>query len=182
MPAAPSPSRIFRSYQEEIALLESSGRTGAPTFDPLSAYFAQPFDDFSEVLRTLRDEVEARAYLAIVAAGEAVLQTDFRARASCRPSVPLRSKARGLLRAEKAKKNTKRIVVDDILDAWARQPEIRQAALSNYKQLLARRHWLAHGRYFTRPVSVPADPGFAYQRTEAMLGEIQRVDPRFPRG
>ena len=179
MPDAPSPSHIFQSYQDEIDLLESSGRTGAPTFDPRSAHFGQPFDDFSAALSALRDEVEARAYLAIVAAGEAVLQMDFRARASCRASVPLRSEARGLLRAEKEKR--RRIVVDDILDAWTGLPEIRKSALSNYKQLLSHRHWLAHGRYFSRPTPVPADPGFAFQRTEEMLGEILRVEPLFPR-
>jgi hypothetical protein len=79
-------------------------------------------------------------------------------------------------------KRHRRMVVEDVLDAWAGLPEVRKAAISEYKQLLTRRHWLAHGRFFQDRSAVPGDPGFAYARTAAMVAELRRVEPGFPMG
>jgi hypothetical protein len=175
---APSPDQAFASFEREVDLLVSAGRTGAPTQDAASAFFGMPHADFVDALGTLRDEVEQRAYLAIVAATEAVVQVDFRSRAGGRSSVPLRDKARELKRKEREKR---RIVLEDVLDAWANLPGARQEPISEFKQLLHHRHWLAHGRFFVNRSGVPEDPGFAIARSRGLLSELQRVDPAFPR-
>jgi hypothetical protein len=173
------PEEAFRSHQQEIDLLESSARTGAPTQDARSKFFGQPFDDFTEALVALRDEIEAHAYLAIVAATEAIAQMDIRARARGRSGVLLRNEARAL---DKAERDGRRIRFEDVLDAWKSVPGVRRAPLSEFEQLLPRRHWLAHGRYFTNNAPVPGDPGFAVERARALLGELVRIDEQFPRG
>jgi hypothetical protein len=174
------PEQAFRSYEQELDLLESAARSGAPTQDERSSFFGLPFDDFTGVLRALRDDIEAHAYLAIVAAAEAVLQMDFRARARGRAAVPLREEARNLDKEERER--GRRIRFEDVLDAWKDLPGVRAAHLSQFEQLLPRRHWLAHGRYFARNAPVPGDPNFAIERVRALLRELGRVDQQFPRG
>jgi hypothetical protein len=176
---APGPNEAFASFECEVDLLLSAGRTGAPAQDAKSGFFGLPHDDFLDVLRNLRDEIEQRAYFAIVAAAEGVIQIDFRARANGRANVPLRSKARDLTRKER---HRRRIVLEDVLDAWSDLPGARREPISEFKQLLNHRHWLAHGRYFVNRAGVPDDPSFAMARATALFDELHRVDPAFPRG
>jgi hypothetical protein len=173
------PEQAFRSYETERDLLESAARSGAPTRDVRSTFFGLPFDDFTRTLLALRDDIEAHAYLTIVAAAEAILQVDFRARVRGRAAVPLRDEARSL---EKEERDGRRIRFEDVLDAWKLLPEIRRDPLSQFEQLLPRRHWLAHGRYFASNAPVPGDPAFAIERVRALLRELQRADKQFPRG
>jgi hypothetical protein len=175
---APGPDEAFASFEREVDLLRSAERTGAPTLDVHSEFFGLPHDDFSSALRDLLDEVEQRAYLAIVAAAEGVVQVDFRARAKGRANVPLAHRARGLTREER---RGRRIVLEDVLDSWAKLPRARKQPISEFKQLLNHRHWLAHGRYFVNRAGVLSDPGFAIARSRALLDELHRVDPAFPR-
>lgn len=170
----------FTAFRQEVALIESEGRTAASTFDVASDFFGLPHDDFTAQLRSLRDEVEQRAYLAIVAASEAVLQVDIRARARGKSSALLYGTARSLLRNEDRQRNGRRIVVEDVLDAWRKTAGAR-AAVSQFKQLLEHRHWLAHGRHFPHHESVPGDPTFAYHRSRALFAELTRLDESFPR-
>lgn len=178
MPAAPGPEDMYRAYEHEIDLLESAGRTGAPTRDPGSEFFGLPHADFVDALRALRDEIEHRAYLAIVASVEAMVQLDLRARKREKASVPLRDVARRLTREERGGRY---IVLEDVLDAWTDLPGARGAPISEFKQLLLHRHWLAHGRYFVDRAGVPAGPDFAIERSRALLAELGRLDPAFPR-
>jgi hypothetical protein len=175
---APVPDEAFASFEREVDLLLSAARTGAPTQDVHSDFFGLPHNDFLDALRDLRDEVEQRAYLAVVAAAEAVVQVDFRARVNGRAAVPLRDRARELNREER---DGRRIVLEDVLDAWADLPGARRGPISEFRQLLNHRHWLAHGRYFVNRAGVPDDPGFAIVRARALLRELHRVDPAFPR-
>ncbi len=173
----PSPDQMFVWFEQEIDILENIGRTGEPTRDPKSQFFARPFDDFIDDLLVLRDEIEARAYLAIVAATEAILQMDFRTRSLGRSRVLLREEAKELAKREK---KGRRIEVETVLDEWANLPGARKESISEFKQLLKYRHWLAHGRYFSRNSSVPHDPGFAIKRARALLDELKRIDMDFP--
>ena len=172
------PEAAFAWFKHEVELLESTARTGAPTRDSKSDFFGMPADEFREVLRALRDEVEQRAYLAIVAATEACLQLDFRARAKGAKSVMHRDLAKKLLKRETERPDD-RIVIEDVLDAWASQDA--KKAVSEYKQLLKHRHWLAHGRYFPNHSGVPQDPSFAHARVTALMKKLQTLDPSFPR-
>jgi hypothetical protein len=172
------PESAFASFQQEVDLLRSAERTRAPTDDALSSFFGLPHDDFVEELRLLRDEIEQRAYLAIVAATEAVVQVDFRSRINARAGVPLRQEARDRRREERG---GRRIVLEDVLDAWAELPGARRASISEFRQLLGHRHWLAHGRYFVNRAGVPQDPNFAFARARALLDELVRLDAAFPR-
>ncbi|MEO7032447.1 MAG: hypothetical protein ABI548_01325 [Polyangiaceae bacterium] len=174
---APLPEEAFASFDREIGLLTSAERTGAPTQDPQSEFFGMPSDEFVECLLVLRDEIEQRAYLGIVAAVEAVVQVDFSARAKGRSSVPLAADAHTLQRQERS---GRRIVLEDVLDAWSSIANARKAPISEFKQLLNHRHWLAHGRYFVNRAGVSDDPGFAIARARALLAELNRLDPKFP--
>ena len=110
---APRPDDAYEAFQREMDLLESAQRTGAPTQDADSEFFGLPNDEFVEALRELRDEIEQRAYLAIVAATEAVVQVDVRARVRARAGVPLHRAARKLDREER---QGRRIVLEDVLE------------------------------------------------------------------
>jgi len=177
--SAPSPDAAYASFERELDLLQTAGRTGAPTQDPKSDFFGLPHDEFLTALSDLRDEIEQRAYLSIVAATEAVVQLDFRARIGGRATVLLRDGARDLRRKERTSK--RRIVLEDVLDTWAALPMIRREPIGEFKQLLDHRHWLAHGRYFVNRAAVPDDPDFAITRARALLAELARLDPAFPR-
>jgi hypothetical protein len=180
MTATLDPEEAYEWYLKQIDLLESMGRTGAPTQDERCAkFFGMPFDEFAETLRDLRDELEQSAYLTIIASGEAVLQVDFRARKGRKASVPLRNEARAL--AKKEKKKGRRIVLEDVLDAWKEFPHAPSGVISEFKQLLPHRHWLAHGRYFEDAAPVPDDPGFAIARFRNLRISLGRIDSEFPR-
>ena len=180
MPPAPGPEEAYGSFQQEVELLLSAARTASPTQDKLSPrFYGLPYDDFIEELRLLRDEIEQRAYLAIVAATEAVLQVDFRTRVKARAVVVLRDHAKKLEQRER--KGGRRIEVEHILDGWSTVAGIRQAAISEFKQLLGHRHWLAHGRHFVNRAGVRDDPAFAFDRSRVLLAELSRTDTTFPR-
>jgi hypothetical protein len=179
MTAAVDPEDVYEWYLQQVDLLESMGRTGAPTQDPDCAkFFGMPFDEFTEALRDLLDEIERSAYLAIVASSEALIQVDFRARKGGKASVLLQKEARELSKHEK---HGRRIVLEDVLDAWKTVPNAPVGTISQFKQLLPHRHWLAHGRYFANRAPVPADPGFAIERLRDLRASLSAVDPTFPR-
>lgn len=176
---AADPEEAYEWYLQQIDLLESMGRTGAPMLDPLcTRFFGLPFDEFIERLRDVRDEVEHAAYLAIIAASEAVIQVDFRARKSGKASVPLQKEAR---RLSKQEKGGKRIVLEDVLEAWKKLPHAPVGVISEFKQLLPHRHWLAHGRYFVDRAPVPTDPGLAIARFRSLQAALNGLDTEFPR-
>ena len=169
----------YDAYRLEARLVETADRTGAPTQDPRSHFFGWPFDDFRASLRELQDEIENRAYLAIVAEAEGVIQLDFRALARGRRRVVLCKQARRSLALEG--QGRRRVDFALILEEWKRLPLIRKDAISEFKQLLPHRHWLAHGRHFRRSTGIPNVPGFAQQRARALFEELARMDPDFPR-
>ncbi len=90
MIGAETPQGAFASYRRELELLESAWRTGAPRGDRRCAFFEMPPAEFATLLEAQRDAIDEASYLGIVAEAEAVLQRDFRARASAKASVPLR--------------------------------------------------------------------------------------------
>lgn len=173
------PEEAYESYLKQVEVLENAGRTGAPMLDEkCTRFYGMPFDDFTEALRNLRDELEQSAYLMVIASGEAVLQSDFRARKGRKASVPLRDEARALAKKEN---KGKRIILDDLLDAWKEVPNAPVGAISEFKQLLPHRHWLAHGRYFVDTAPVPFDPGFAIARFRNLRSSLSKIDSEFPR-
>jgi hypothetical protein len=174
-----SPDQAHDLYRQELAVLEAEGQTGSATRDVNSLFYGRPHDDYVRALRSVRDEVEERAYLAIVAATEGVLQTDFRARKRAKAKAKLRSSAKALLKREKMK--GRRVELEEILDAWCDEPGVPSGVIGEFKQLVAHRHWLAHGRYFIDKAGVPADPGFAYARARALITQLQAIDAAFPR-
>lgn len=176
--APPTPDEMYRLLAQEIDILENVGRSGEPTRDTESQFFGRPFDDFIDDLRLLRDEIEQRGYLVIIAATEAILQLDFRARSNGHSSVPLRDEARKL--THRAKKG-RRVEVEEVLDAWRSLPGGPKTAIGEFRQLLDHRHWLAHGRYFKNKAAVPGNPDFAIQRTHALITSLRQLDSSFPR-
>lgn len=180
MIGARDPDEAFLAYGREVDLLASAERTGAPIEDACCQFFRMPADDFRRVLREQKDRIEASSYLGIVAATEAVLQLDWRARAHARATVPLRKAARVML--DEAERHDERVTVEKVLDAWKAAPRVRRGAVSQFKQLLKHRHFLAHGSYFSRHApAVPVDPGFAMARYRALYAALQAIDPGFPR-
>jgi hypothetical protein len=120
MAGATSPDLHYELYQHEISLLVSAWRSMQPTLDPANEqFYGWAPDDFRAQLRLLRDEIEQRAYLAIVAATEGTLQSDFRARARGRSRVPLRDSARELCKREA---RGKRVDLEEILEIWRSEP------------------------------------------------------------
>ncbi|MEO8284324.1 MAG: hypothetical protein ABI568_13150 [Pseudarthrobacter sp.] len=179
MTAAVDPEETYDLYRQQVDLLESAGRTGAPTQDPrCTKFFGLPYEEFIEALREVRDEIEKSAYLTIVASSEAVLQIDFRARKGGKASVPLQREARMLAKQER---KGRRIVLEDVLDIWKTVPNAPIGAISDFKQLLPHRHWLAHGRYFVNRAPVSVDPGFAIARFRSLRGSLYTIDKAFPR-
>ncbi len=67
------------------------------------------------------------------------------------------------------------------LDAWKTVPDAPVGSISEFKQLLSHRHWLAHGRYFVNRAPVPADPGFAIERLRSLRAALTAIDTAFPR-
>lgn len=180
MIGAGDPDAAFVAYRREVDLLESAARTGAPAADVHSEFFGLPADDFRRVLRDQRDRVEASSYFAIVAATEGILQLDWRARAHGKRTVPLRKAARAVF--DEAVRRDDRVTIEEILDAWKTASAVTKGAVSQFKQLLKHRHFLAHGSYFSRHApAVPVDPGFAIARYRALYAALQVIDPEFPR-
>ncbi|MCB9585262.1 MAG: hypothetical protein H6718_07685 [Polyangiaceae bacterium] len=173
-----TPDEAHELYLREIAVLEAEGQSANATRDANNLFFGYPYDDYIAALRAVRDEVEERAYLAIVAATEGVLQQDFRARTRMKARVPLSKTARTLLRNRE--KDGRRVELEDILDAWAREVLGLKAVIGEFKQLMTHRHWLAHGRYFVDKCGVPTGPDFAYARACTLLDQLRNVDPAFP--
>lgn len=172
-----SPEDAFRLFEEDREIIQSSARTGGPTQDRQSRlFFGMPYDDFLECSRTLLDENEKRAYLAIVAATEGLLLRDASARSQLKKTVLLSVEMKALHRTAQP-----RVGIDAVLDCWKDASSIQRRRIGEFRQLLLPRHWLAHGRHFDQVAHVQAVPGLAIQRSRALIAELQGLDSDFPR-
>lgn len=174
-----SPDDAYECSCRELAVIVAEAQSGNATQDVESPFYGYPHDDYLQALRELREEVEERAYLAIIAATEGVLQTDFRARKRAKAKVPLRNTAKVLIGREE--RGRRRVELEEILDAWAEEPDVPNGVIGEFKQLMAHRHWLAHGRYFVDRSGILPGIDFAMNRVTGLLSRLHNVDPDFPR-
>jgi hypothetical protein len=143
--------------------------------DPASAFFGMTLDEFDAALQQTAEEQDKQAVLMLAASCEAVLRRDFRAR------IALPKNRRNLPDAEfiaLSRAHAERVRLDQVLDVWR---TTTGASLHDLPRLLKRRHWLAHGRYWSDKSGYTADPQLVFNLIHSVFQALQAHTSDFPR-
>lgn len=168
----PTPSELWEHYEaavEGLSMLErrvlriAHGRF----IGRESRYFGMTPEEVSDELRAMREELDASTKLVLVAACEAILQLDFQQH----KRRPARDPARTALR-QLAKESDGSPTLDDLLDCWRSVASVRKV-VGEFKQVVAHRHWLAHGRYWVDKCGLTVvSPEDVVLRAKAMFASL----------
>lgn len=162
-------SRELRNLQRRV-LIERS-------VDGESPFFGMTQEKAADEILRLRTELECQATLFLAASFEAVFRRDLTLRARIRP----RDRISKTLNRRFGRRHMEEIRFEEILDAW--KQEIGEAGpIGKLKQLVALRHWLAHGRYWRQKSGLQrADPYDAWARGGAALSVVPiRAEVDYP--
>jgi len=174
--AWPGPAELLEHHERMLEALRVLARQfAAVTADPRSKFFGKLHDEFDELLLQMREELDEQTVMMMVASCEATLRIDFDGR--------LRDKTKDRVRRrfkELRSQYEERVQLDQILDAW-REETGEVERIGRLRQLVKRRHWLAHGRYWRDKSGVSPDPRLAGLVIDDLLQALQRCLPDFPR-
>jgi hypothetical protein len=157
----------FEASVEALIEHESSIVRGATL---PARYIGLTILETQQTFRRIREELEREVVLALLASLEAELRLDFKNRIQSRKRDSISKAFRGL-----KKKYGDRVRLDDILGVWKAGQQAKDAfqKLGNFRK---RRHWLAHGRYWTDKSGVTTDP---YEVCDVFQDLASKV-PGFP--
>ena len=116
-------------------------------------------------------ELERLTILNLVASAEATLKIDYFRRVENKLKDPL-SLAYRKWHKTLSKKKQRRPDFDDggILDELKNAKVINNNIIGQYRECLRARHWVGHGRYWSKPLEVDGlDPDDVYDRADALL-------------
>ena len=171
--------RYYESALEALALLREELRAllavASPATPGLDALLAQHYRGLSPgeldgAMEQLVKELENEVSLALIACFEATLRLDMQNRIrgwKRDKGLGFKELRRELRRLEKAapKKKLARVKWGRILDAWKLVGDAQ--VVGQLKPVFRRRHWLAHGRWFTDTSTLTAaSPSLFKQRID----------------
>ena len=116
-------------------------------------------------------ELDRLTVLNLVASAEAALRSDFLRRVGKRLKDPLARAYRAWHRTLSRKKQQVPDLDDrGILDMLKKAKVIDNTLVGQYRECLRARNWMAHGRYWDKPVEVDLlDPDEVYIRCDSLL-------------
>lgn len=124
--------------------------------------------EFNDFLSSRIEETDLRSSLAILASLEAVVRIDYQLRVKQRYKDPLSREFRDIYKIRK-----ERVRFDeDLLEPWIRHYPLFKKLIQVLRGALHFRHWLAHGRYWRRPVHGRFDYLSLYLLAELMLSQL----------
>jgi len=171
--------RYYESSLEALALLREELReelaATSPATPGLGALLAQHYQglrprELDEAMEQLVNELENEVSLALIACFEATLRLDLQNRVrgwKRDKGLGFKELRKEFRRLEKAapKKKLARVKWGRILDAWKRVGDAQ--VVGQLKPVFRRRHWLAHGRWFTDTSTLTASsPSLFKQRID----------------
>jgi hypothetical protein len=118
-----------------------------------------------------RRELDRLTMLNLVASAEGTLKIDYFRRVENKLKDPL-SRAYREWHKTISKKKQRRPDFDDggILDELKKAKVMNNNIIGQYRECLRARHWVGHGRYWSKPVEVERlDPSDVYDRADALL-------------
>lgn len=176
LPPWPRPLELLEYHARVVEALVALGRQRATVSqDPKSQFFGKSLPDFEEALRQTREELDAQVVMAQIAACEGTLRTDFSVRIRAKTKDAIRKQFRDL-----EKKHGRWVRIDDIIELW-KTNGASSHAVGQFKRLLIRRHWLAHGRYWRDKSGVTPDPAEAQFIIESFFAALSALVADFPR-
>ncbi|HQU41286.1 MAG: hypothetical protein B7Z73_03180 [Planctomycetia bacterium 21-64-5] len=183
----PQPSLILNYYRRSLESLDLLKRhvlaalvDGQVNDTTLTASFRSMTQaEVDSSIGQLRDELHHAVVLMLVAAFEATLQTDLRARLSRKGKDAASRRFRKLWHSRHKRRGADEWVrIEAILDVW--KSFIGKAEIiGDFKQLVMFRHWLAHGRYWVQKsgLSNDFDPFDAWERGKALFDILPGFAP-----
>ena len=135
----------------------------------------QTEEQVDEYFADLKEELARMACLGILAAAEATLCIDFRARVETRkPRGPLTNVYREAWRRIRRRSRLRVRLEEDLLEAIGTVVRDRavRAALGAFKGALRYRHWLAHGCYWIPRLGREYDPRTVYDISYELLSVL----------
>jgi hypothetical protein len=124
--------------------------------------------EFNDLLLNRIEETDLRSSLAILAALEAAVKIDYQLRARQRYKDALSRE----FRATHKRKQDRVRLDEDLLEPWARHYPSLKSLIGEFRAALHFRHWLAHGRYWKRPVHRRFDYLSLYALAELALEQF----------
>jgi len=127
--------------------------------------------DIDRRLDAQRRELDRLTLHNLVASAEATIKLDFFRRLKDRPTNPLAQAYQAWHRKLTAKKQLRPDFDEGgILDVLREANVMDRHVIGQFRAGLRVRHWLGHGRYWTKPPEVDTwDPQAVYQRARALI-------------
>lgn len=169
-PDWPRPGDVLLYYQRA----SHAFRALPKLIDDLSGdpgpFFKMSREELRDASAAMTGELKLQSVLLLAASLEATFQVDLRTRAGRKLNDHFSTALRRL--EKQAKKLNRRVEVEDILDIWRSETGLAKP-IGELKQVIAFRHWLAHGRYWTQKSGLKdLDPLGAWSRWEAVRDGI----------
>ncbi|MCC6465331.1 MAG: hypothetical protein IT463_08345 [Planctomycetes bacterium] len=162
-----APEVIELHYQraiEGIELLHGAITQGQPP----DSFFGYTRAEAYDALVELRREVDQQMSLALVASFEALFRIDCFNRIHYRMKSGIGPRVRG-----KDRTFALECRLEEILDLW-KEVGVEAHRAGDFKKLLERRHWLAHGRYWDDSTTQQINPLIVRTVADALSAEIQQ--------
>lgn len=119
-----------------------NGSTTNPLFQLMS------IDEIEEYFENLKDEIETLFIFDFISSTEASIRIDFYQRVYRKGKDELSKKYREIY---KSKENFVRLE-EDILKSWKSIDVKAKSEISEFDAILNLRHWISHGRYWTKKI------------------------------
>ena len=162
-------------HEGMVSALRAQRNDHAGATTSAGPFFGLSHAEFDAALEALRTKLNDQVVLAMVASAEAAIRPDFESRLRSRTKDSVRRDLSDLRKAPGM-----RVRLTDILDVW-RSHSGKALPFTEFNLLLKRRHWLAHGRYWTYKGGRTFDPPEAFAAVEDLFDACRKVAPDFPR-
>ncbi len=173
----PAPQEVLDHHsrlREALEALEFKRVVSEPT----SNFFGlAELRDFNAAIDETREELDQQTVMMLVASCEALFRRDCEHRATDRRL--RRDAVANRLRTVK-NQATGRVELGDIFTVWETETGKIQL-FQGLRQLMKRRHWLAHGRYWADKSGFPPDPTQAFELISAVCAAVAQHSGDFPR-
>lgn len=171
------PSDACKAYDRQVVALEQLQRSGLDAVTRLAPFQGMSDEEALTALQDASTRLELSGTLAVVAAVEATLRLDMKARVS-------RGRRRSPTTAaliQLATSKGDKVGLEELLDVWKQLASAAVGAVGEFKQQYRHRHWLAHGGYWADKSGVSPSPHDVLATYERLEQSLKAFSADFPR-
>jgi hypothetical protein len=173
----PQPKEILDHYLHMKEIHKRLDQLVPNLLETSNRFHLKSAEEIKEIFKQMYLELEHQSVMMLMASIEATFQVDVLIRKKVKKQDRLSTALRKL--EKQKRKDRQRVEIEEILNIWTDEIGFKNA-IGELKQVIAFRHWLAHGRYWVQKSGLhDLDVFETWRRWEAVRERIQRSH-RFP--